>query len=160
MDKLWHKLDEDKSAAITWFEFLESVGQGDFHSLGLQDLFKGKALQREVEQISKILIREFKQREMTEAENLTLYDEIEDTLMVQDVCPHTPSKVKVVNLAQEQVRMLEILFNTFDFKGKGKMPIDDIRLVLKVLDRWDEEACIEALDDDNSGKVDWKEVRA
>jgi hypothetical protein len=33
--------------------------------------------------------------------------------------------------------MIQILFCVFDYKGKGKLSIEGVTTVLKILDRWD-----------------------
>jgi hypothetical protein len=105
VDKLWAKLDADKTGSATWFEFLESVGDGDFHELGLEHIFHGKGATGGDEMFAmhqKALAASFTARVRTEAANEELFEEIEKSLMVEDTTKkrNTPT---MHSLTQQQV---------------------------------------------------------
>jgi Ca2+-binding EF-hand superfamily protein len=157
IEKLWAKLDADKTGSVTWFEFLESVGDGDFHALGLDHIFKGDHVASMTIAHQQVLASQFRERVKTEQLNGQLFDEIEASAMVDDLVKRRKLKATMQNLTSEQVRMLEILFCVFDYQGKGNMSTDGITTILKILDRWDIEVCLMELDKDGGGSIDWEE---
>jgi hypothetical protein len=53
--------------------------------------------------------------------NKVLIEEIENSALTQDLGGKKKKKLDLELLASDELRMLEILFNVFDFKKKGRL---------------------------------------